>query len=749
MRYRKASTLLAASTLFALPAVAWAQDGDFMLEEAPEPEEPKPVYTNSIEAGIGYNSEDSFKFGEYTGLEEEGLFAIGNVTVRQRAPYDGDSTEHWEIIGTDLGLDSRSVELSYGRQGSYEAFFEFDQIPHFQIDDARTPFIGAGGQNLTLPPGWVPSNSTAGMTALRSSLRGVDIETRRDRFGGGFTWQPIDDWEVSASLRHEEKEGLDTIAGAFATSGGNPRGALLPEPIDYQTDTVDFSVAYATRKTQMQFGYSFSNFRNEKSSLTFQNPFSSAAWDADADFPDGRGQFALPPDNYAHTFNLSGGYNWGDTNRIAANVSYSMFRQDEDFLPYSANPLLVVSTPLPRDSLEGEINNTLVNVNYSSRPLRDVDFRAGYRYDRRDNDTPQDVFIRITGDAQDQPGIATGNARINLPYSFENHQASVDAGYRFMPRTKFSLGYQYDQKERDFQEVAITREHTVKGKLSATPYSWASGWVQYSHAFRDASNYVDNRPFILGHSEQFLVGEDEPFENHPELRKFWLSDRDRDAVRAVVTLMPHHQVTVALDGSYSQDDYTDSALGLQKRTMTAGTLDVSYSPRPDFTGHAFFTYENFLNEQNGCQFNSFTRNCVDDPSDTTRDWFVDTEDRVYTAGLGGEWNIIEDKLDFSFDYIFSLAFTDIDVSGGSNLSGAPVTPLPTIESRLHALNARLDYNFRDNLTARLGYRFETLSTKDFALDGIEVDTLADVITLGESSPDYTAHVVGVSMIYRF
>ncbi|HSR72717.1 MAG TPA: MtrB/PioB family decaheme-associated outer membrane protein [Kiloniellales bacterium] len=701
-----------------------------MLEEAPEPEEPKPVYTNSIEAGIGYNSEDSFKFGEYTGLEEEGPFAIGNVTVRGRAPYDSDSTEHWEIIGTDLGLDSRSVGLSYGRQGSYEAFLEFDQIPRFQIDDARTPFIGAGSQNLTLPPGWVADGNIENLTALRSSLRGVDIETRRDRYGGGLTWRPFDDWSVSASFRREEKDGLDTIGGGF----GFGDSVILPEPIDYETDTIDFSVAYATRKLQMQFDYSFSNFRNEKPTLTFDNPFST-------DPDEARGRFALPPDNYAHTFNLSGGYNWGDTNRIAANVSYSMLRQDETLLPYTVNnPGVNAPDPLPRDSAEAEIDNYLVNLNYSSRPLEDVDFRASYRYDRRDNNTPQDVFNRVRFDSGAQLVPPGSRARINLPLSFENHQAGADVGYRFMPRTKFTLGYQYDQKERDFQEVAITREHTVKGKLSATPYSWASGWVEYARSFREGSNYVDNRPFLVSHTEQFLAGEEDLFENHPQLRKFWFADRDRDAVRAVLTLMPHDQVTVGLSGNYTLDDYSDSLFGLQERTMAGGTLDVSYSPRPDLTGHVFFTYENFLNEQKGCE------SCTGTPDDTSVHWFVDNEDRIYTAGLGGEWNIIEDKLDFSFDYIFSLAFTDIDVTGGSALT---VAPLPTIKSRLHALNARLDYNFRDNLTARLGYRFETLSTKDFAIDGIDVDTVEDVISLGESSPDYTAHVVGVSMIYRF
>lgn len=50
---------------------------------------------------------------------------------------------------------------------------------------------------------------------------------------------------------------------------------------------------------------------------------------------------------------------------------------------------------------------------------------------------------------------------------------------------------------------------------------------------------------------------------------------------------------------------------------------------------------------------------------------------------------------------------------------------------------------------RLSYRYESLLTENFARDGVHVDTMDRVISLGSSSPDYNAHVFGLSMLYNF
>jgi long-subunit fatty acid transport protein len=79
----------------------------------------------------------------------------------------------------------------------------------------------------------------------------------------------------------------------------------------------------------------------------------------------------------------------------------------------------------------------------------------------------------------------------------------------------------------------------------------------------------------------------------------------------------------------------------------------------------------------------------------------------------------------------------------------PVAPLPDIKSRLNRLSLSLDYRHRDDITYRVGYAYERYRTDDFAVDNVAHDTISDVLGLGQDSPDYSVHVIGASVQYRF
>jgi hypothetical protein len=237
------------------------------------------------------------------------------------------------------------------------------------------------------------------------------------------------------------------------------------------------------------------------------------------------------------------------------------------------------------------------------------------------------------------------------------------------------------------------------------------------------------------------------FENHPDLRKSYLADRDSDTISASLTVLPHPQVSVGLGGNYTTHDYDDGVYGLRDHTIADVTLDVSYSPMTKLTASAFFTHERQTFEQQGISFVGFgggpANALLNDPADQ---WSVDAHDRVNTVGARVEWNAIKDLFDVNLEYSYSRAVTDFDIAGGSNNT---FEQLPDLVSRIHSLGINGRYHLNDQTAINFGYRFETLSTDDFALDGVEVDTVDQVLNLGESSPDYVAHVFGVSLSYRF
>jgi len=498
-------------------------------------------------------------------------------------------------------------------------------------------------------------------------------------------------------------------------------------------------VGYTGERFQAELGYSGSWFTNNDSALRWDSAFTNAAWDVVSP----EGQMGLPPDNQAHRISLSAGYNLGETTRLNGTVSYGWMLQDDDFLPYTISPAAAdVDPTLPRQSLDGKIENLLVDLSASTRPIERLDLRARYRYDDRNNDTPRDVYLPVHSDTLLQSS-ASNEERVNLPYSSTQNLVNLDAGYLLLAEssTKLSVGYDFEQKERTFTEVETTRDHTGRVKLQSMPFESVSGALKYAHTIRDGSGYVGNVPLLASHVG--LPADD--FENLPEMRKFHLADRNGDIFGAALTILPHEKVTIGLTGNYTMYDYTDGIYGLRDHNIADATVDISYSPMANVTAYAFITHERQDFSQDSLQFTSGTVAAAL-ANDPTRRWTAETHDKVNTVGARLEWNNVADLFDLSLDYSYSKAVTSFDLVGGT---ATDTTPLPDLTSRLHSIGVSAEHHVRENLSVRFGYRFETLSTRDFALDNVDVDTIGLVLALGQSSPDYTAHVVGVSLKYQF
>jgi hypothetical protein len=60
---------------------------------------------NYIELGAGYNSANSLRFGQFSGLVDKGGFPLAgfNWIARDQA----NDAQYWQIHGANLGLDSR------------------------------------------------------------------------------------------------------------------------------------------------------------------------------------------------------------------------------------------------------------------------------------------------------------------------------------------------------------------------------------------------------------------------------------------------------------------------------------------------------------------------------------------------------------------------------------------------------------------------------------------------------------------
>jgi MtrB/PioB family decaheme-associated outer membrane protein len=651
--------------------------------------------SRTLDIGLGMTSDHSFKFGEYNGLHDNGAFLILNGDARYR---DADAG-YLNLRLRNLGLDTRSVEMEGGRQGSYRLFLDYHEISHYLSDTARTPYRGNGGDSLSLPASWVHAGSTAGMTQLGSSLHDVELDTRRKRLGIGVDLIPSNHWQTSLQVRHEVRDGQRPIAGSFFFNA-----AQLVAPVDYVTNEIEASVSYTRREWQSRLAYYGSFFSNHDTALSWQNAYNPLVAGADS------GQLALPPSNRFHQVQLSSAYQLSADTHIHGDIAIGRMEQDEDLLPATGNASL--ATTLPRQSAQAKIDTLTANLKLNSRISNKLRLDAAYRYNDRDNKTPSALFNWVTTDTY------AAVARRNLPYSFTDQSLHLAGYYRLARATRVSAGYQHAKKDRTHQEVDKTTENTYWGKFSLRIRDNIDFSFKAAHADRNASDFNP-------------VSDVVPAEN-PLLRKYNMADRRRNSGSAHIGINSNKRLSIGLGIDVSNDDYSNSALGLTESRDSGYNVDVSLLLSEATSLHTYVSRERIKSEQAGSQ------------AFASADWSASNEDTSNTFGIGVKHRLIKDKLDIGADYLLSTSSGKISVR-----TGTPDAAFPTLKSNLATLKLHADYRLQENLALHAGYWYENYHANDWALDGVDPDTISNVLGFGNDSPDYDLHLVMMSMRYRF
>jgi MtrB/PioB family decaheme-associated outer membrane protein len=647
-----------------------------------------------VEPGIGYQSEDSYRFGRYSGLKDDGVFGNADGYLMHREE-DG---RYYEIRGRNLGLQSRDIQVEGGDQGKYKLFLEYDQLPSFNDDTTESPYGSQSGNRLSLPQNWVPDSSTQDMPTLQQDLTDVTIKTERKRLKADFAYLPFRKWEITAHFMHEKKDGRHDVGTTFGFS----ETSILPVPVEYLTNELGFGIGYTGRKLQAKVAYDGSYFDEEHNhrGLVWQNPYVATSE------PNGFGQYALPPDNNYHKLSATLGYDVLQHTRLNAHLAVGRLKQDGNFLPYTINPDLGGS--LPTNDLDGEVKSTLARLGVSSRPLPRLRLNANYTYSDRDNDSNRNSYDYVVTDLYNADA-----ARKNKPYSFKQHLFRSSAAYRLSNRTDLSAGFDYDRMERTYQEVDDTEEKTLWGELRVRPHEMVDASIKYTHANRSNSDYD-------GVSE---------ITQNSRMRLYNLASRTRNKASGALTLTPASALTLGLSVDYYKDDYDNTSLGLTEARGVSYTADASYLINENLTTTVYFTRERLQSDQAGSQ--GFSQ----------PDWFMDDENTTRTVGVGINWAAIPDRLDIGADLVYS------DYKGKTNYDNA--AGYPDLESTLKSARLHGTYRIRENTSLRLAYWYEDFSEDDWAKDGIGVATLPTVLGLGADTQDYDVHVIAASIRSEF
>jgi len=651
--------------------------------------------STSLELGLGYVAKDSYKFGEYNGLQEKGLFVIGDIESRYR---NSENASYWDVSVTDLGLDTRSLELEGGKQGRYKLSFFYNELTHYISDSARTPFTGSDENQLSLRPGWVYAGSTTGMTALASDLRDISLDTQRTQTGVGATYIPARHWETSINFRHETKEGTQRIAGSFYFIA-----AELVQPVDYITDTIDVAASFSGDTWQTRLSYHGSSFKNDNDYLRWENPYTPVVPGAT------EGQMSLPPDNEFHQVQASVALRAGETSRLMADVAFGRMTQNESFLAATTNSMLTVPA-LPANSLDGRVDTITANMKWNTDFSNKFRVNAAYRYSDRDNRTPVNTYDWVITD------INTATPRSNVPYSYTKNTFKINGEYRLENNIKSSLGYDYQQYDRTYQEVEKSREQTLWASLIGHALEDINLTTRVAHAKRDKDGY------------QEIAGVDSP--ENPLMRKYNMADRNRDTFGMRVDIPVSKWTNFGFNIDLSKDHYPGSSIGLTSSHESILGLDLSTQLTMNTTFNIYCSFEKISSEVSGSQLYSIA------------DWSGSMSDQFNTAGMGINHILMNNRADIGIDYVFTHSLSEVSINEGGSGS-----QLPDLETTSYGVKLYGNYRVSDKLELKGTYWYEYFSSSDWAFDGVGEATIPNTLSLGQESPSYNVHVLMLSMRY--
>lgn len=721
---------------------------------------------------------------------------------------------YFDVDAYDLTQRDQRIGVEFGNTDVWRGTIRWTENRRLWTDQAFTLFTNQGGGVFTLEDSFqsaVQAGTTPNTDAnadliwdagtkgrvvqlgVAAGAQEVFIGHERRNGGVGFEFTPTRSWTFSITGNRERRDGTTPqTLGMFFTLAP----AEVAAPYDFRTDWVTGAVEYSSRRLNVGAQVTASTFETAFKSLTWDNQLflNDTAVSANVANPS-RGRMLLGADNHWARVSLFGGLNLPGRTRIDASFSRIETTQDDAFLPMTINSELSPAA-LPATSYDGKHDTTAGQIRVSSRPSKDFRWSAWVKSFELKNESPglsfadyvqTDYQFPLCGnlnvcDANGNGMLDDRIARRSLPYGYERRNAGFSLGYT--PGSWFvgTLSFERESMEREFSAVKNSDEDIYKLALDFDVGARFGIRTTFRHQERRADEYETHY-----FEDSFPIGEPAEAAFNEGMRRFYWTDRDRDAAGLLVDWTPHEKFSLYVETTRQDDDYFDPETGqdlgtsfsvmedriapfgtpetydilLAGRTKdktTTYTLGVALSPTERFNLYADYAWEKweygletrFRNVSGGVG--------TDDPLDN---WGSDTEDEYATASLGFEAGLTKDaKWRLRLDASRSEGIGNIEthfVPGGAASGNTSLTEFPELKTTLTLAVAALTHVIRPNLDYSLRYWYESWEESNFASDFNEPymgapdqDTsMAQALFLGLDFRDYTNHILSFVLRYRY
>ena len=327
------------------------------------------------------------KFTEYRDLKEDGGFY-----GRARLKLDTEKY-FFNFDAGNFSYDTQYYKIDGGMWGKFKFDLFYNEIPHNITFDARTPFLGAGGDTLI---GAKNTNIATWDT--------FDYSIQRRQYGGGLKVDLIRPFFFDVSFSREEREGIKPTGAAETTPGGI--GFELPQPVQYLTNNLKLEAGYSKKPLFLSLNYFYSDFNNSNTSLNLPSNFNAP------------NAFSLPPDNTYYKGAFKGAVNLPFNSKFSTNIGLSRGRSETS----------IVS--LISSDYTGRVETQNYDFALTSNPIRFFDAKVYYKYYRRHNESDDPTEV------------------VDLFFDYKNTTLGGELGFRLPAQFYLSGGYKYVETKR-------------------------------------------------------------------------------------------------------------------------------------------------------------------------------------------------------------------------------------------------------------------------------------------------------------
>src|SRR6185503_16926582 len=245
----------------------------------------------------------------------------------------------------------------------------------------------------------------------------------------------------------------------------------------------------------IQIGYFGSYFQNDTGTLLLDNPFRTT----DCVAPDGcttatqgpaTGRVDLYPDNHADYATFAGSFALPIKLRLLASINAGWLRQNDPFVPYTTNSILLAETgPLPATSLQGEKQTLAMNYKLIKALGKKFDIKAAYRQYDYNNNTRVLSFTPVEGDIA---AADPDSPEENTPFGYNKKNIEVTGNWYFAKKSTAKIGYEGEIMDRSNRDVAHSTENGLVASVDTTPHKDLTFRAAYRYSVRDPEHYDDD-----------------------------------------------------------------------------------------------------------------------------------------------------------------------------------------------------------------------------------------------------------------